>query len=980
MEGEYPMQSLDLPRAHRNVLFALLAILCAIALPARASALTAHWVPAGAELDDLSAGLDRHHEGLYGSLVVGDESLATELSLRGATPVKVDFAGLYVYLLQNADAAEFEAPARILLVCGEHELLVQTQGEPPRLTQAAARAMSGISQPVRISAQPLPRLEPASGDRGQAREHDPLIQAMADALTESSYMAQWQPLEDFVNRYYSAPQSALASQWILDQFLSYGLDAEFHYYSQNGTRRQPVGTLTGLVNPDQVVYITSHMDATSENTGVCAPGADDNGSGTAAVLEAARILSQYQFEFTIKFVAFNGEEQGLIGSGAYVSDIYAAGENVIGCFNADMIAYRGTDAAPPDLVIYSNAASVPIANALADACDTYLPGQLEPLVTVENMGSSDHGSFWSHGFHAICAIEEEAWGPDFCPWYHTCADEIWRYPTDYVTWCAKAMVAAVAATAVPLNPSGPYLVAEGHVVDDDATPPSAGDGDGILNPGETVELWVELRNVGTENATGVSGQLSSGSGSVSIGTDSAAWSDIPMAGTGSNLTPFVFTVAGSALDGESIPFTLGITSNRNFQEMALSFVVSAPDLAFWHHGLSDPAPGNGNGVLDPGEILYVPVSLANAGGKQAVSVSAQLSGADPLLSVIDGSGSAALILSGESAELAPFYRVAVSILAQDDAIFPMGLAISTAAGYQAASGFNLKIGSHFYDELEADGAWTIGDPSDDATSGIWERVDPIGTDYNGTQVAPENDYTADPGTHCFVTGQGQQGGAAGGADVDGGKTTLTSPSFDLTSVAEARVSYFRWYTNNAGNNPNEDEWVVQVSANGGASWVDLERTMASDNSWQERSFLISDYVTPSDDVLFRFVATDEINGSLVEAGVDNFEVSGLMQPVLTAMNELPGTQVRLAQAQPNPFRDRTRIAFTLPAAQRVSLKLYSVNGRLVRTLLDGEAAAGAHELTWDGSNDAGHSVVPGVYAYRLLAGDRELTRKLVLLH
>ena len=72
-------------------------------------------------------------------------------------------------------------------------------------------------------------------------------------------------------------------------------------------------------------------------------------------------------------------------------------------------------------------------------------------------------------------------------------------------------------------------------------------------------------------------------------------------------------------------------------------------------------------------------------------------------------------------------------------------------------------------------------------------------------------------------------------------------------------------------------------------------------------------------------------------------------------------------------------SFTLPAEQQVSLKLYSVDGRLVRTLLEGAAEAGQHEIIWDGLSNAGRRVVPGVYFYKLKAGGQERTQKLVVL-
>jgi flagellar hook assembly protein FlgD len=72
------------------------------------------------------------------------------------------------------------------------------------------------------------------------------------------------------------------------------------------------------------------------------------------------------------------------------------------------------------------------------------------------------------------------------------------------------------------------------------------------------------------------------------------------------------------------------------------------------------------------------------------------------------------------------------------------------------------------------------------------------------------------------------------------------------------------------------------------------------------------------------------------------------------------------------------LAFTLPVAGRASLVLYDVAGRRVRTLLDGERAAGAHELRWDRATDDGGRAPAGVYFYRLSAGGRDVSRRLVV--
>ncbi len=181
--------------------------------------------------------------------------------------------------------------------------------------------------------------------------------------------------------------------------------------------------------------------------------------------------------------------------------------------------------------------------------------------------------------------------------------------------------------------------------------------------------------------------------------------------------------------------------------------------------------------------------------------------------------------------------------------------------------------SVFADDFETDQGWTVGDVDDDATTGLWELGDPEGTTYSG-QLQPEDDHTANPGTDCYAT-QLAAGASAGTYDVDGGKTTLFSPVIDLSSASLAQVRYWRWYTNDQGNGPGEDYW--HVSVNDGSGWQNLEYTTASDNSWSQKIFGLGG-ISLTSTVQFRFIASDEINGSLVEAALDDFEVLAILPP------------------------------------------------------------------------------------------------------
>jgi choice-of-anchor B domain-containing protein len=183
------------------------------------------------------------------------------------------------------------------------------------------------------------------------------------------------------------------------------------------------------------------------------------------------------------------------------------------------------------------------------------------------------------------------------------------------------------------------------------------------------------------------------------------------------------------------------------------------------------------------------------------------------------------------------------------------------------------------DDFESNSGWVAGAAGDTATAGIWTRVNP-----NGTEAQPEDDHTPGAGVACWVTGQGSVGGSASAADVDGGRTTLVSPVFDLGSLANPIVRYWRWYSNdwraddvlNGGVHVMADTFRVDVSNNNGASWVNVETVGPSGleviGGWIFHQFRVSDYVLPTAQMKFRFVAEDANTGSIVEAAVDDFEI------------------------------------------------------------------------------------------------------------
>ena len=211
--------------------------------------------------------------------------------------------------------------------------------------------------------------------------------------------------------------------------------------------------------------------------------------------------------------------------------------------------------------------------------------------------------------------------------------------------------------------------------------------------------------------------------------------------------------------------------------------------------------------------------------------------------------------------------------------------VSDDDGYNYLDSVQIILGDTeniVFDPFEITSNWIIGDPNDTATAGIWERAIPNPT-YNdeGQMIQPDQDYTSD-GQFCFITENGTNSsiGNASQTDVDGGLTTLFSPIYDLSEYDSAIVSYWYWYTNNQGNNPDTDLWIVDISSNGGSSWSNLVTTNQSNNDWQFQQFLINDYIQElTNQIQFRFIAQDVFNngdqgsgGSLVEAALDDFSI------------------------------------------------------------------------------------------------------------
>ncbi len=175
---------------------------------------------------------------------------------------------------------------------------------------------------------------------------NPKIAEAIEMVNETLLRAYMQELVDIGPRLTGTYGCEKAAEYIYGQFENAGLETRYQYWQSFNDRRpfrffkdkNVEATLHGIgQNSEEVLIFNAHYDTVKVS-----PGANDDGSGVVAVLAASYILSKFEFNRTIKFVTFSGEEKGLLGSRAYVKEAYEKNEDILVEFNADMIGYAVT--------------------------------------------------------------------------------------------------------------------------------------------------------------------------------------------------------------------------------------------------------------------------------------------------------------------------------------------------------------------------------------------------------------------------------------------------------------------------------------------------------------------------------------------------------------------------------------------------------------------------------------------------------------
>ncbi|MDZ7330494.1 MAG: M20/M25/M40 family metallo-hydrolase [candidate division KSB1 bacterium] len=833
-----------------------------------------------------------------------------------------------------------------------------------------------------------------------------LAQISADSLA-----AAVQRLQDFKTRYTYSDSIISAAQWIYNRYKSYGYsDVKFDtFYINNRPHRNVIATKPGLVYPDSVIMLGGHYDSIVNGSGtnpyVFAPGADDNASGTVAAMEAARVLAKSEFAATIKFAAWDAEEIGLVGSDAYAHQAFTNNQSIGLYMNFDMVA----NVSPKyNVTIYADNATMPLAELTSQMARLYT--SLQPSLP-GNTGGSDHRSFQLRGYRAYFVQEGV-----FSPHWHKTSDVTQNMDFNYMQQVvqmgvATAMYLAGPADFIHQRPLVKFLSAQ---FDDDAAGSSDGNGNGYLDAGEKIELFLTAKNFGDSTAHQVRAVLSSDDPYVSIITREGFFGSVVSQGTANNTYPFLILVASNCPSGHKIWFNLQFSDDSgNRWEDQFNLLVKMPELIFERQDFKIVS-GNSDDKIDPGELIALFLALKNNGLRTASDIIATLRCGHPSIAIIDSVASFADIsISSIGTNDADHLLIKVLPDARPE-IISFSLNVSEGQGfYRTSIGFKLAIGQSKILLVEDDGRFdfsqyyknafdVLGIPYyhwDTQLRGMmmedtlrrYERV----VWYTGMESRPSLsvfgtkllEHYLEQGGRLFING------ALFPFSVR--DSLILSQFLHSRYVSfDTRLSHLR--TSGANSVLGElDFWL----AKSGENYQSLRGEI--------------DVSSPAEPILFYDLTTSSGKGNIKSSGVagvavaennyravmfafgweaiENAEMrANIMASILnwlggsaTSIDFGPFVQHpiehQLAQNFPNPFNTSTTILFHLSQPSEVRLTIYDLLGREIKMLAKGKFDKGEHKVIWQGDDEISQPVASGIYLVRMSAGNTSITRKIVLL-
>jgi len=806
-------------------------------------------------------------------------------------------------------------------------------------------------------------------------------------ISDSTITEYMNRLVDFKTRYSCTDSIAAASDWIYDKFLEFGY-SEVYYDSFSTDGSYPplpcdmqwnlVAVKQGSLCPEQVIVVGGHYDSividSNCDPDTLAPGAEDNASGTASILELARSLANVDTDRTLIFVPFAGEEVNAIGSWHFANEAFGTGMDIRAMINLDMVAYTADDTF--NLDIWTDSLSIPFAKVFEYMASMYT--ELIPSIRVD-IYSSDNYPFYKLGYNTVSPVHGD--------WYthiHDCDDIVEHLSIPYLNEVAKMC-----------------LYSTLHIAQMPSTP-----GDfSVLNIGDGTSLILNWNPVEEPDVIGYN---------IYYGTYPGEYDSLKVVTTTSdtlrNLTEnTTFYLAVAAFDAEgyegllSNEIEIEVTSRPlspiNIDATSLDSMINIT----WESNIGELDLAGYNvyrhpteGIPDTLLLDFVP---------------------HPITIFIDHTAETHLLyayyVTAVDTQIPPNKSDPTEEVFGQLATHDMGILVidNTRDGNGAPFSPTDEAVDTFYEELmveyNGDAVWDVKDSLSvgksvmDYHTGIYSVILWYSDLTNSTPMASDTTtmrkYLEGGGNLWLsgwkpiesLTGLGQayyifdeESFVSHYIGIDSSKTTLPFER-DLIGARSLKEEI-----------PSLSVDSVKVFPLGALSNTDIFLTPFS-GTYPIYSYMSSDSGNSNYHGMPIAIASYSINYGLIVTDFPLYfmdtETSRLLVRAVMDVFEEP-TSIRgdeperlpllysLYQNYPNPFNPTTTISFDIPEEnQHVKLTVYDLRGRHVKTLIDSELEPGSHKVVWDGRTEHGNTVSSGVYIYNITSNNTSYSRKMIML-
>lgn len=803
---------------------------------------------------------------------------------------------------------------------------------------------------------------------------DPFIQQLVDQVNADSIRAAVQRLQDFKTRLMLSDSCHAAQDWIRQKFLGWGYPAVFDSFYLNlawpgsGWDRNVLASRTGVMLPDRRVIVCGHMDCIvwpdSATARFNAPGADDNGTGAAAIMEIARIFRNYDWEPTFIFAAWSSEELGLYGSHHYAARADSQDLDIQAVLNLDMIGFLN-DSVVDGNVQNHGSFTTWLSTLIRQAGLVYAPAL--NLYEETWTGGSDDLPFYQHGYAATCNIERWYYQN---PNYHKVTDLITTIDTALYVNTARAALAAAAVL-------GTY--------------PAAVESTAVRDLGDGQRLLVNWRANQETDIVGYRVYWSRESGAYLDSQQTSALADT-IAGLWED-TLYYLTVRAVDASGHVSPLAFEVTGQPESTPLAPA-ILNATPIA---NGIQLAWPRNQEMDL-AGYRIYRRVnasaayeSLNTAFYCDTVFADQPLSGANRYYYAVrafDHSGNAS-----------PYSVEAYGRpLTLDQGV----LVVDETFNWPPGNFPDDSLQNKFYRDLLSGYRTTEFEYSDTLQRPVFADLAPY-----SSVVWFGDDYTSLLASQAVPVLQ-QYLSCGGRLWIAGWKPTADLRNLDVYPVDFLQGSFIHYFLRlqHAELTTSSDSFQAALGRSGYpdlpvdptrvpiSSWMGTMRyiealtgadgsesiylmDMRNNSSHYEGSVCGTRFLGSSHQVVFfgfpLYFMKREPARLAAEKVMQDFGEKIINQDD----QQIPVNQCRIYPSRPNPFREYINIGYFLPNAHQVKITIYNAAGQLVRTLVDQFQNAGLHSVIWNGRDIQGRTVARGVYFSCLRLGNEQMTSQLL---